>query len=220
MSASLSCKFTCQEHWNYLERDGENICARQMLRQGRAAGAAEPPSPLPCLQMPHGMPEEGWCNPTCISSHILQQGDPSKHPKLPGEEAGTQGIHHSSLLAANSLWVSTGVTGLNRTGLALEGLLIPAPHPLQLPVRGSPKILGHYEAFQSLSEQPLSSTFKPPPAAAPSYQNLPLHAQNNPQAGANRPLRHKHIRAQVLTIWLPRCGVMECSAVADVGAHV
>lgn len=71
--ASLSCKFTCQEYWNYLELDGVNICARQMLGQGGVAGAAEPPSPLHYLQMLHGLPDEGWCNPTCTPTHILLQ---------------------------------------------------------------------------------------------------------------------------------------------------
>lgn len=63
--------------------------------------------------------------PTCCC-----KGTAASTPNYPGEEAGTQGIHHGSLLAANSLWVNTGVTGLNSTGLALEGLLIPAPHLL------------------------------------------------------------------------------------------
>lgn len=72
-----------------------------------------------------------------------------------------------------------------------------APAPLYLPVIGSPNILGHFGASPSLSEQPLS---KPPPAVAPSYQNLSVHAQNNPQAGAVHPLRHKQISAQVLTL--------------------
>lgn len=100
------------------ELDGMNICARQMLGQGGVAGAAEPPSPLHCLQMRHGMPEEGWCNLTHTLTHLLLQGDPASTPNYPGEEAGTQGIHHGSLLAAHSLWVNTGVTGLNGTGLA------------------------------------------------------------------------------------------------------
>lgn len=84
VSASLSGKFTCQEYWNYLELDGVNICARQMLGQGGVAGVSKPPpSPLYCLQMLHGMPDEGWCNPTYSPTHILLQGDPSKHTKLP-----------------------------------------------------------------------------------------------------------------------------------------
>lgn len=197
-----------------------NICARQMLGQGGAAGAAETPSPLHCLQMLHGMPEEGRCNPTRTPTCILLQGDPGKHTKLPRRGGWNSGIYHGTLLAANSLCVNTGVTGLNSTGLALEGLLKPhSSCPLHLPVIDFPNIWGHYGAFSSLSEQPLSSTSKPPPAAAPSYQNLPIHAQNTPQARAHHPLRHKQISAQVLTIWPPKRGAMGCSAVPDVGAH-
>lgn len=125
VSASLSSKFTCQEYWNYSELDGVNICARQMLGQGGAAGAAETPSPLHCLQMLHGMPEEGRCNPTRTPTCILLQGDLGKHTKLPRRGGWNSGIYHGTLLAANSLCVNTGVTGLNSTGLALEGLLKP-----------------------------------------------------------------------------------------------
>lgn len=95
-----------------------------------------------------------------------------------------------------------------------------SPAPLYLPIIGSPDILSYYGAFSSFSEQPLSNTTNPTPAATSSYQNLPVHAQNNPQAGANHPLRHKEISAQVLTIWPPKRGAMGCSAVPDVGAHV
>lgn len=110
--------------------------------------------------------------------------------------------------------MNKGVTGLNSTGLALEGLLTPtSPAPLHLPVIGSPNISGHYGAFSSFSEQPLSSTSKPLPVAAPSYQNLPVHAQNNPEAGANHPLRHEQMSAQVLTVWPAKRGAMGCSGV-------
>lgn len=79
--ASLNCKFTCREHWNYLELDSVNICARQMLRQGRVVGTAESPSPLHCLQMLHGMPEEGWCNP---HPHAAARG-PQQAPQVTQE---------------------------------------------------------------------------------------------------------------------------------------
>lgn len=199
VSASLSCKFTCQEHWNYLEMDGVNICAGQVLRQGRAVGAAEPPSPL-CLQMLHGMPEEGWCNPTCTPTHILLQGDCSKHPKIPRRGGWNSGNSPWQLAGCKfslgeywSNWAQQYRIGFGETHTSPT-----PPAPLHLPVKDSPDILGHYEAFQPLSQQPLNGTSKPPPAAAPSYQNLPVHAQNNPHAGANCPLRHKQISAQVL----------------------
>lgn len=159
------------------ELDGVNICARQMLGQGGVAGAAEPPSPLHCLQMRHGMPEEGWCNLTHTLTHLLLQGDPSKHPKLPRRGGWNSG---------DSPWQLAGCTfplgeywsnWAQRHRIGLEGLLIPAPTfpaPLHLSVVGSPNILGHYGASPSLSEQLLSSTSQPPPAAPPATKTCLL----------------------------------------------
>lgn len=134
MSASLSCKFTCQEVWNSLELDGVNICAR-LGREGQQELLSPQPSPVPAGDARAGLVQPNVC-PQPDRAASRQQ-----NPKLARREAGA---HPGRVLAANPLWGNAG-----GTGLALEGLLIPAP--LHLPVIGSPNILGHYGAFPSFS---------------------------------------------------------------------
>lgn len=96
MSASLSCKFTCQEVWNSLELDGVNICARKMLgREGQQELLSPQPSPVPAGDARAGLVQPNVCPQPDRAASRQQQ------PKLARREAGA---HPGRVLTANPLW--------------------------------------------------------------------------------------------------------------------